>query len=282
MVVKSREKQWIVREPGNPIYTRQLVQDLGIDEVLANLLVQRGIKNSDEVSRFFHVILAEFVTYDVAGVDSYDSLTHPVYYILRMCYHEDRRSGIVDLLQKLHDPVRCVRVQVSGRLVSDQNRRVVYYRSRDRNTLLFTGRQFLRISVALVSDPYELEDLRDSLLNRAAPHVEDLHSKSDVLEHRLLREQTEVLEHHADPSSQLRNHTIGKRCDFIVSYGDSAGISIYLLQDQFDESGLSRAGRTDQENKVTFVDVDARVFKSDVHTVIYLSYMIKSYHKNPA
>ena len=54
MVVKTREKQWIVREPGNQIYTRQLVQDLGIDEVLANLLVQRGIKNSDEVRRFFH------------------------------------------------------------------------------------------------------------------------------------------------------------------------------------------------------------------------------------
>jgi single-stranded-DNA-specific exonuclease len=58
MVVKSKEKQWIVREPGNPIYTRQLVQDLGIDEVLANLLVQRGIKNSDEVRQFFHPSLA--------------------------------------------------------------------------------------------------------------------------------------------------------------------------------------------------------------------------------
>ena len=58
MVVRSREKQWIVREPGNPIYTRQLVQDLGIDEVLANLLVQRGIKNSDEVRQFFHPSLA--------------------------------------------------------------------------------------------------------------------------------------------------------------------------------------------------------------------------------
>ena len=54
MVVKTKEKQWIVKEPGNPIYTRQLVQDLGIDEVLANLLVQRGIKNADEVRRFFH------------------------------------------------------------------------------------------------------------------------------------------------------------------------------------------------------------------------------------
>ena len=58
MVVKSKEKQWIVREPGNPIYTRQLVQDLGIDEVLANLLVQRGIKNSDEVRKFFHPSLS--------------------------------------------------------------------------------------------------------------------------------------------------------------------------------------------------------------------------------
>ena len=54
MVVKTKEKQWIVREPGNPIYTRQLVQELGIDEVLANLLVQRGIKSSDDVRRFFH------------------------------------------------------------------------------------------------------------------------------------------------------------------------------------------------------------------------------------
>ncbi|MBR3302631.1 MAG: single-stranded-DNA-specific exonuclease RecJ, partial [Bacteroidales bacterium] len=49
----NREKQWILRESGNPIYTRELVQDLGIDEVLANLLVQRGIKNQDKAREFF-------------------------------------------------------------------------------------------------------------------------------------------------------------------------------------------------------------------------------------
>ena len=53
MVLKSKEKQWVAKKPGDPIYTQQLVQELAIDEVLASLLVQRGLKNSEEVKRFF-------------------------------------------------------------------------------------------------------------------------------------------------------------------------------------------------------------------------------------
>ena len=37
------EKKWVVKEQGNPASVRQLAQELGIDSVLANLLVQRGI-----------------------------------------------------------------------------------------------------------------------------------------------------------------------------------------------------------------------------------------------
>ena len=39
------EKKWVVKEQGNPASVRQLAQELGIDSVLANLLVQRGKKN---------------------------------------------------------------------------------------------------------------------------------------------------------------------------------------------------------------------------------------------
>lgn len=53
MVVNGKEKKWIVKEPGNPLYTRQLVKDLGIDEVLANLLVQRGLSSTEQVRSFF-------------------------------------------------------------------------------------------------------------------------------------------------------------------------------------------------------------------------------------
>lgn len=49
----SIDKKWIVREPGNPAVVRQLTQELGIDHVLANLLVQRGISTFEKARDFF-------------------------------------------------------------------------------------------------------------------------------------------------------------------------------------------------------------------------------------
>ncbi|PKO96319.1 MAG: single-stranded-DNA-specific exonuclease RecJ [Bacteroidetes bacterium HGW-Bacteroidetes-7] len=46
------DKKWIVREPGNPALVRQLASELGIDQTLANLLVQRNIKSQSEARAF--------------------------------------------------------------------------------------------------------------------------------------------------------------------------------------------------------------------------------------
>ena len=47
------DKKWVVKEPGNPATVRQLSQELGIDQVLANLLVQRGIDSFAKAREFF-------------------------------------------------------------------------------------------------------------------------------------------------------------------------------------------------------------------------------------
>ena len=47
------DKKWIVKEPGNPALVRQLSSELGIDQVLANLLVQRGINTYEKAREFF-------------------------------------------------------------------------------------------------------------------------------------------------------------------------------------------------------------------------------------
>ena len=47
------EKKWVVKEQGNPASVRQLAQELGIDSVLANLLVQRGIDTFAKAREFF-------------------------------------------------------------------------------------------------------------------------------------------------------------------------------------------------------------------------------------
>lgn len=53
MEITNLDRKWIVKEPGNPAQVRQLAQSLGVDPVLANLLVQRGIYTFDEAKRFF-------------------------------------------------------------------------------------------------------------------------------------------------------------------------------------------------------------------------------------
>jgi len=39
------EKRWVLKEQGDASEVAQLSNDLGIDKVLANLLIQRGVKN---------------------------------------------------------------------------------------------------------------------------------------------------------------------------------------------------------------------------------------------
>lgn len=53
------EKKWIVKEPGNPALVRQLAADLGIDQTLANLLVQRNIKSDVEARSFLKPQLSQ-------------------------------------------------------------------------------------------------------------------------------------------------------------------------------------------------------------------------------
>lgn len=46
-------KSWIVKEQSDPIKVAELATSLGIDAVLANLLVQRGVTSFDEAKAFF-------------------------------------------------------------------------------------------------------------------------------------------------------------------------------------------------------------------------------------
>lgn len=55
----SIEKKWIVKEPGNPAVVRKLSAELGIDSVLANLLVQRNIVTSEQAKDFFRPDLSK-------------------------------------------------------------------------------------------------------------------------------------------------------------------------------------------------------------------------------
>ncbi len=53
MAIKIMQKRWVVKKKNNIEVVKQLTESLNIDEVLANLLIQRGITNYDEAKSFF-------------------------------------------------------------------------------------------------------------------------------------------------------------------------------------------------------------------------------------
>jgi single-stranded-DNA-specific exonuclease len=53
------EKRWNIKPSGNETHINQLMEELGIDHVLANLLIQRGITNYEDAKNFFRPSLAK-------------------------------------------------------------------------------------------------------------------------------------------------------------------------------------------------------------------------------
>ena len=53
------EKEWKYRESGDPATVRQLSSELGVDPVLAELLVQRGVCTFAQARSFFRPDLAD-------------------------------------------------------------------------------------------------------------------------------------------------------------------------------------------------------------------------------
>ncbi len=47
------ERKWTVHEPGDPEKVGRLATELGVDRVLAELLVQRGVETFEQARRFF-------------------------------------------------------------------------------------------------------------------------------------------------------------------------------------------------------------------------------------
>ncbi|MCF0174073.1 MAG: DHH family phosphoesterase, partial [Bacteroidales bacterium] len=55
----AREKNWVIKPQGDPASVMTLASELGIDTVLSELLVQRGVTNFEEARSFFRPSLQD-------------------------------------------------------------------------------------------------------------------------------------------------------------------------------------------------------------------------------
>ena len=102
-------------------------------------------------------------------------------------------------------PGGCCRVEVSGRLVGEQDGGLVDDGARDRDALLLTARELVRVATGLAAESHHLEHVRNRLLDEALALADHLQAERDVVEDGLLRQQAEVLEDDAEIAPEIRH-----------------------------------------------------------------------------
>src|SRR5680860_1252688 len=89
-----------------------------------------------------------------------------------------------------------------------------------------------------------------------ADHFE---SERDVVEHRLVGQQAEVLEHGADLAAQVRNAPVRELVEVAAGHVDVTRGGPFLAQDQLEERRLAGAGGSHKEHEITALNLDGDV-----------------------
>ena len=124
----------------------------------------------------------------------------------RVVVRGDHHGGAqpVHLLEQLHQPLGLHVVQVAGRFIGQQQVGPADHRARDRHPLLLAAGQFRRPRARLLRQPHPAQHLAHVGADLAFRPAGDAQRQRHVVERRQVRQQAEVLEHHADAPAQPR------------------------------------------------------------------------------
>ena len=144
--------------------------------------------------------------------------------------HHDRRPGAVDPVEQRHDALAGRGIEVAGGLVGEDDQGAVHESTCDRDALLLASRQLVRQSIALLAEADQLQDLRHLRPDHVARPADDLEGEGHVLEHGLVREQAEVLEHATEVAPQVRHPPVRELPDLLAGHPDLAAVGKLLAQ----------------------------------------------------
>jgi hypothetical protein len=194
--------------------------------------------------------------------------------------HDDGRAGAVDPVDQLHDPDGGLGVEVAGRLVGEQQGRMVDERPRDRDALLLTARQLVREVVELGREADEPQDVRHLAADLLAVLAEHLQRVGDVVVDRAVRQELVVLEHDADVAAQVGDAAARDLAQRAAGDRDLALARLELFLEQADAGRLPAARRADQEHELAAADAHRGLVDRDGAAVVDLGDIAELHHRH--
>src|SRR5215472_1209324 len=241
---------------------------------------KHAVSKRDEAPLVRLAVHAAYLIADhLAVLELDDALAHRIDNSGIVGSHDDRRPGPVDPVKHLHDADRGRRVDVSRRLVGEQDHRAVDERAGHRDTLLLTAGQFVRHPVMLALEAHQVDHFRYHAADEPPRLADHLERERHVLVDILARQQPEVLEHAADPAAQVRHLPVCESRQVLPRDVDAPLGRPLLLEDQPQERRLAGPGRTHQEDELTLVDREVDVLqRSSILVRVDLGDVVKIDH----
>ncbi len=174
---------------------------------------------------------------------------------------ENRGSLSAHFFQKIHDLFAEARIEVSRRLVRDQNARLMNQGPRDGGPLLLPARERFRILVRFVGESDFFQEIGNPSANVLLFLAENFQRKSHVLKDREVLQQFEILENDADPAAKGGNVRRRNFGEFLIRDDEVSGRHMIKGRYHPEERRFSGAARTGQKDELAFVDSQIDVFE---------------------
>lgn len=180
-----------------------------------------------------------------------------------------------DVVDKVVDDYRCLRVETRVGFVAEQIARIHHYRPRDSRTLDHSARQFGRVKPVGVGQIHSAEAEIDALALLGFALVgEQVERQTDVLVHRRGVDERASLENHADVLADALALLERQRCVADVVEHDVARIGCVQSDERFQQYGLARTAATDDKVGLTGLELDRNVVEdgSAVERLEYVAF----------
>ena len=159
---------------------------------------------------------------------------------------DDRDAHLlVDLLQKIEDLLRGLRIQRRGRLITEEHLRIRRERPGDRHTLLLSTRQLSRIVLHPVLEADELQQLHRPRLCLFLLDPCDLQRESNISKKIPLIQEVKLLEDHAHLATRLPDLLITHIPEGLSLEENLSARRDLQIIDTADQCRLARTGETD-------------------------------------
>src|SRR5262245_2594903 len=264
LVAHADDLDALLRQPREDVVQSLLARDLDLDRVVVHEPrdVARELRHDrGRTAEVQHEgLLAELADHarhrvvldDPAAVDDGDMPAQALGLLQVMGREDDRGAALVDLAQEAPHAAADLDVDARGRLVEDQELRLVHERARDHQSPLHAAGQGARDVVTLVPELQLAQVLLGARDGLPARNAVEPGLVRDDREHLLELVEVDLLRHEADAGLGAVHLPV----DVVAEHGDRAARFLDQGHDDADRGGLARTVRPEQREEVALGDVE--------------------------